>query len=553
MKHIVILLLTILPSVVFSQSQAVSMAKPVSVTKELKPAILELVKGSVQFFEPSGNKAIDATEECYIQLQITNTGIGDGYGCVARVTAQGTVAGIEYHDVPLDVLRKGESYTVKIPVTAEMKTEDGQVEFAICVEEPNGFGVDKQYLMVNTRAFEEPWLQVTDYTITGTKSTVLKKKQPFDLQILIQNTRYGVAKDVQVRIELPENVLLLDGKPIQQLADMAGGQTNSLVYSLIANNNNYTGNTIPVKIMLAEKYGKYAENRQINLSFNQTITSNKIIINEQKEQREDISIATLTSDVDRNIPRNPEVNDKTFAVIIANENYTLLPAVPYALNDGSIFSEYCHLTLGIPRKNIHFVKDATLNNMRAEIDWIQQIACAYEGKARVIVYYAGHGIPDEKTRTSYLLPVDSYGSNVLTGYNLSDLYAALSKYPTFSTIILLDACFSGAQRNGEMLVSARSVAIRSKVETPNGNLVVLSAATGDETAYPYQEKKHGMFTYFLLKKLQETNGDAHLGEIAEYVKEQVQKCSLVENLKGQTPTIISSRKIMTYWQDLKLK
>lgn len=552
MKHIVILLLTILPSVVFSQSQAVSMAKPVSVTKELKPAILELVKGSVQFFEPSGNKAIDATEECYIQLQITNTGIGDGYGCVARVTAQGTVAGIEYHDVPLDVLRKGESYTVKIPVTAEMKTEDGQVEFAICVEEPNGFGVDKQYLMVNTRAFEEPWLQVTDYTITGTKSTVLKKKQPFDLQILIQNTRYGVAKDVQVRIELPENVLLLDGKPIQQLADMAGGQTNSLVYSLIANNN-YTGNTIPVKIMLAEKYGKYAENRQINLSFNQTITSNKIIINEQKEQREDISIATLTSDVDRNIPRNPEVNDKTFAVIIANENYTLLPAVPYALNDGSIFSEYCHLTLGIPRKNIHFVKDATLNNMRAEIDWIQQIACAYEGKARVIVYYAGHGIPDEKTRTSYLLPVDSYGSNVLTGYNLSDLYAALSKYPTFSTIILLDACFSGAQRNGEMLVSARSVAIRSKVETPNGNLVVLSAAAGDETAYPYQEKKHGMFTYFLLKKLQETNGDAHLGEIAEYVKEQVQKCSLVENLKGQTPTIISSRKIMTYWQDLKLK
>ena len=211
------------------------------------------------------------------------------------------------------------------------------------------------------------------------------------------------------------------------------------------------------------------------------------------------------------------------------------------------------MTLGIPRKNIHFVKDATLNNMRAEIDWIQQIACAYEGKARVIVYYAGHGIPDEKTRTSYLLPVDSYGSNVLTGYNLSDLYAALSKDPTFSTIILLDACFSGAQRNGEMLVSARSVAIRSKVETPNGNLVVLSAATGDETAYPYQEKKHGMFTYFLLKKLQETNGDAHLGEIAEYVKEQVQKCSLVENLKGQTPTIISSRKIMTYWQDLKLK
>ena len=40
------------------------------------------------------------------------------------------------------------------------------------------------------------------------------------------------------------------------------------------------------------------------------------------------------SDVDLNIPQATATNDKTFAVVIANENYTRLAAVPFARNDG---------------------------------------------------------------------------------------------------------------------------------------------------------------------------------------------------------------------------
>jgi hypothetical protein len=56
-----------------------------------------------------------------------------------------------------------------------------------------------------------------------------------------------------------------------------------------------------------------------------------------------------------------------------------------------------------------------------------------------------------------------------------------------------------------MLASARGVAIKVKEEKPQGNLVVVSASQGDETAYPYNEKRHGLFTYYLLEKLQESN------------------------------------------------
>ena len=89
----------------------------------------------------------------------------------------------------------------------------------------------------------------------------------------------------------------------------------------------------------------------------------------------------------------------------------------------------------------------------------------------------------------------------------------LSAAPAESVTVFLDACFSGTKRESGMLASARGVAIKVRDEVPQGKLVVFTAAQGDETAYQYAEKGHGMFTYFLLKKLQESKGDVTLGEL----------------------------------------
>ena len=85
----------------------------------------------------------------------------------------------------------------------------------------------------------------------------------------------------------------------------------------------------------------------------------------------------LKSDVDLNIPVSKVKQEKTFAVIIANENYQEEVNVEFALNDGMAFREYCVKLLGIPESNLHIRKDATLNNMLAEINWMQNIAKAY--------------------------------------------------------------------------------------------------------------------------------------------------------------------------------
>jgi hypothetical protein len=272
---------------------------------------------------------------------------------------------------------------------------------------------------------------------------------------------------------------------------------------------------------------------------NQTISTKKISVG--------------LSDVAANIPQTNTINDKTFVVIIANENYRKEAQVIYAKNDGEIFKQYCIKTLGIPEINIHFIADATLNDIRSEISWISKVAYAYKDEAKLIFYYAGHGVPEEKTKNSYILPIDGYGSDIVkTGYSLDELYAELGNLPAKHITIFMDACFSGAQRSGEMLASARYVAIKAQPGEPVGNMVVFSAAQGDETAHPYEEKGHGIFTYFLLKKLQETKGEATLEELEKYITTNVKQQSIVVNKKSQTPTVTPSATLEN-WQTLKLK
>ena len=74
----------------------------------------------------------------------------------------------------------------------------------------------------------------------------------------------------------------------------------------------------------------------------------------------------------------------------------------------------------------------------------------------------------------------------------------------------------------------------------------------NETAFPYKEKGHGMFTYYLLKKLQESKGDVSLGEIVDYVIENVRKQSIVTNGKMQTPMVIPSS-LTNDWRNWKLR
>lgn len=61
-----------------------------------------------------------------------------------------------------------------------------------------------------------------------------------------------------------------------------------------------------------------------------------------------------------------------------------------------------------------------------------------------------------------------------------------------------------------------------------------------------------MFTYYLLKKLQETKGDVSFDELADYVTEEVKKQSVVTNGKMQTQLVTPSNNVIN-WRNWKLR
>ena len=257
--------------------------------------------------------------------------------------------------------------------------------------------------------------------------------------------------------------------------------------------------------------------------------------------------------IDVNLPKATEPRDNTFAVIIGNEDYKYVAAVPFAARDAAIFAKYCRVTLGLPDDNIRLYTNATYGDILDAIDDIKTISEVYNGDIRVIFYYAGHGVPDEATRNAYLLPVDARSQQLKTCYPIEKLYAELGSLKAHSVTLLLDACFSGSQRGDGMLMSARGVALKPRTDEPKGNMVAISAATGEETAYPYAEKRHGMFTYYLLSKLQESGGDVTLGELCDYITTKVSQQSVKVNRKQQTPTVMPSPEIETSWRTLPLR
>ncbi|MDE6121580.1 MAG: caspase family protein, partial [Muribaculaceae bacterium] len=266
-------------------------------------------------------------------------------------------------------------------------------------------------------------------------------------------------------------------------------------------------------------------------------------------------VIALRSDVDENIPVTKKRADKTLALVIANENYKHVTKVPAARADGTIFAEYCRRTLGIPETNVAVYTDASYAELLDAVSDLQRKADVLGPEAEIILYYAGHGLPDENTKDAYLLSTDANPSNPRTWYRLGDLYSTLAGINSAGVMVFIDACFSGAEREGGMLAAplgARAVAIKAKEAAPKGNMFVLTAASGNETALPYKEKNHGMFTYYLLRKIQESKGNVTLKDLSDYVIENVRRQSNFINHKPQTPTVTTSGQMVNDYKSRKI-
>jgi hypothetical protein len=279
---------------------------------------------------------------------------------------------------------------------------------------------------------------------------------------------------------------------------------------------------------------------------------------EDKEPPSSIMKEEELSDVDKNIPENDSIKQThTYALVIGNEDYSSYQKgldkeanVNYAVHDARIFKKYLNKTLGVPSRQIKLIENGTAGQIRQGLAWISNLAKIEKGDANIIFYYSGHGLPDEKTKEPYIIPVDVSGNNLQYAIKLHEIYDILTQYSSKRVTSFIDACFSGSGKGGQ-LVEKKAVKIEPKEKQIHGKSIAFSSSSGRESSFVYSDKSHGYFTYFLLKKLKKTKGHVTLQELTDYVKSKVQKETALDG-KLQTPDIKTGELAKDTWKEWKL-
>jgi len=263
------------------------------------------------------------------------------------------------------------------------------------------------------------------------------------------------------------------------------------------------------------------EVKAIDINDNET-TKKILIIRDEIVEEEEFSDIDFALETSNNKPN-------AIAVVFGIEEYQYAPNVSDAYNDAEIMREYLISTFGLKRKNIYFrynerATKGEFEKVFSENGWIAKNA---DKNSEIYVFYAGHGIASTDDKSAYLIPNDIDPNYASTGYSLNELFQNLSKIKSKSTIIILDACFSGISRENEMLLAdSRPISIEVKQGSIPKNLNVFTASSGSEISSGYSQKLHGLFTYFFLKGLNKNadiNNDKKItyGEMEEYLKENV--------------------------------
>jgi hypothetical protein len=562
MKSLLFFLLAAFPLSYFAQQKNSSAFKFVETTKIPKPiAPAKLVISNVKFNDSqrNNNQALDASEKGTITFTLKNEGKGEAYESEIIIDNKTNAKGIRIgtsKKIPL--LKPSETSIIEIPISANSNIENNEIELILKALEGNGFDSDPVSLKFNAFKFRNPQLVVADYKFSNKEGEgKIKLGETVSLQFMIQNKGQGIAKNIKISISNPINVFPVNDT-FFEIVQLEPNKTANFSYDFFANTR-YKNSEISLGISVSESYKNYGDYKNAHVSLDQVLTKTQsVTISSQDAKTIEIEDFSLTAEVDKNIPVATAKNPNRIALIIGNEDYSSKQEgigtevnVAFAENDAYVMKEYLTQTFGVEEQNMHHLVNATGSEMKKKINLVCEIMKRMEGNAELYFYFAGHGYPDEVTKIPYLIPVDVSATNLSEGINLYDMYRKFADANPKKATVFLDACFSGGGRDAGLL-AARALKIKPKQEPIVGNIVVLSATSDKQSALPYKAKQHGIFTYFLLKKLQESQGEIDYSTLFNAVAKNVSIESLRINEKAQDPQILFGDQLLNEWGSWKV-
>jgi hypothetical protein len=212
-----------------------------------------------------------------------------------------------------------------------------------------------------------------------------------------------------------------------------------------------------------------------------------------------------------------------------------IPTLRFCANDATELCDFLTAKpeFGYERDRVRLIigDNATAPATRLRmLNSLVELAEATNYEDMLLVYFAGHGTAINGE--GYLVPSDAKLGLLLpdTAISLKRIKEVVQGAAARTKVIIVDACHGGIKIGGRTLEDESRDFMNSILEEAEG-IGILASSTQDERSFEVADKRHGVFTYYLLEGLR---GDADttpkdrivtLTEMANYVTQRVRDWS----------------------------
>ena len=316
--------------------------------------------------------------------------------------------------------------------------------------------IDTQDILLTTNKYEGIGLTTTRYSIGPLIAEIRKylsqtKGAPDWQSLLGQSERMLAEREADDDIAPTITLLSPDVTPQNKIFRVDNYQT--YVRGRVSDEEGVLTVLVNGKKACVKADGSFAAKLKLGLGANTILVQVEDISGNVSERtftivREEFIPEETLADVDIP-PKTKMKNPDGLAVIIGVESYQYVPDATYAYNDAEVFREYLADTMGYSKSRVKIITNskatlAEFNKLLGSNGWLARNI--KPGKSDVVVYFAGHGIPDPASLQTGLLPFD-VDPNYSVGLPLKELYRTLSSLKARTATVFLDACFTGETRD----------------------------------------------------------------------------------------------------------
>ena len=201
-----------------------------------------------------------------------------------------------------------------------------------------------------------------------------------------------------------------------------------------------------------------------------------------------------------------------------------MPGIKHARHDAEVMAEYLRIIGGVPGERMRILLDRQALERDLEDTFERWLRKRADKDTVVYVFFAGRALVDSGTGAISLVPYDGTLSDAKQLYPLVRLQEALYRLPIQRAILMFDVSMDPAPGVG--LADVPSPAWESPASIARKDVEMWMVGNRNlQEAHAYDEGKHGLFTYHLLRGLQgladaDRDGTVVAGELCTYARGQ---------------------------------